>query len=162
MPEGRDDAPASEGVGPGSEVLAWLEPRLRRVPDDLAAAVRASVRRVLEDGGRIHGDPGSRRRAPSTGEGGDPPGSSSDSAVDALPGPVAGVLARAALAELERVTGMRGRRAALALLAADASLTYAFEAAGDDGTDPAALADLVGLRGALGRRLTAPERSAGT
>lgn len=85
-------------------------------------------------------------------EGADPAGSA---------GPVAGVLARAALRELDRVTEMEGREAALALLAADAALTYSFEAALDDGSSPTDLAGAVGLRGALGRRLDAAGRSSG-
>lgn len=76
-------------------------------------------------------------------------------------GPVAGVLARAALRELDRVTEMEGREAALALLAADAALTYSFEAALDDGVAPTDLAAAVGLRGALGRRLGAAGEASG-
>lgn len=76
-------------------------------------------------------------------------------------GPVAGVLARAALRELDRVTEMEGREAALALLAADAALTYSVEAALDDGSSPTDLAAAVGLRGALGRRLDADGGSGG-
>lgn len=122
------------GPGAGSEVRAWLEPRFRSVPTDLAAAVRAAVDRELE------------ARVAASAEGADPAGSAV---------PVAGVLARAALRELDRVTEMEGREAALALLAADAALTYSFEAALDDGSAPTDLAAAVGLRGALGRRLNA-------
>lgn len=135
MPDGTSGTSAPDREpGAGSEVRAWLEPRFRSVPTDLAAAVRAAVDRELEAG-----------EATST-EGEDPAGSA---------GPVAGVLARAALRELDRVTEMEGREAALALLAADAALTYSFEAALDDGGSPTDLAAAVGLRGALGRRLDA-------
>jgi hypothetical protein len=66
--------------------------------------------------------------------------------------PVRG-LAAAALAGLEQVAGGAGvRREALRLLAADAALTYAFEAAADSGRSEE-LAEAVGLRGELGRRL---------
>lgn len=126
MPDGRVDDPVAEAAGP--EVRRWLEPRLGRVPADLATAVRSAVDRALEKSASA---------------------------------PVSEVLARAAVWELDRVTGMEGRDAALTLLAADASLTYAFEAAAEDGSDPTALADLVGLRGAIGRRLAASERSVG-
>lgn len=119
---------------------AWLEPRFRSVPPDLAVAVRAAVDRELEAG-----EPASAEKA-------SPDGSA---------GPVAAVLARAALRELDRVTEMEGREAALALLAADAALTYSFEAALDDGSSPADLATTVGLRGALGRRLGAAGGSSG-
>ena len=62
-------------------------------------------------------------------------------------------LAAAALAGLEEVSAGSGRRAeALRLLAADAALTWAFEAAAEHGA-VAELADAVGLRGRLGRRL---------
>lgn len=134
MPDGTTGTPAPDrGRGGESDVRAWLEPRFRSVPTDLAAAVRAVVDRELEAG--------EARLA----EGADPAGSA---------GPVAGVLARAALRELDRVTEMEGREAALALLAADATLTYSFEAALDDGSSPTDLAAAVGLRGALGRRLS--------
>lgn len=123
-----------------SEVGAWLEPRFRSVPRDLAAAVRAAVDREFEAG------------EATSAEGADSAGAA---------GPVAGVLARAALRELDRVTEMEGREAALALLAADAALTYSFEAALDDGSSPTDLAVAVGLRGALGRRLAAAGGSSG-
>lgn len=102
--------------------------------------MRAAVDRELEAG------------EATSAEGADPGGSA---------GPVAGVLARAALRELDRVTEMEGREAALALLAADAALTYSFEAALDDGSSPTDLAAAVGLRGALGRRLAAAGGSSG-
>lgn len=145
MPDPAAGASAPEdGAGSGADVLAWLEPRLRDVPADLASAVRASVERVVDEPSRGSGPSGS------------------GVAQRAVIGPLAGILARAALTELDRVTEMEGRGAALALLAADASLTYAFEAAAADETDPVELADAVGLRGAIGRRLRAPERPTGT
>lgn len=62
-------------------------------------------------------------------------------------------LAAAALAGLEQVAAGSGERTeALRLLAADAALTYAFEAAAEDGR-AAELAARVGLQGELGRRL---------
>ena len=65
------------------------------------------------------------------------------------------VLARAALAELDSVVTREPTRAvALSLLAADATLTYAFEAAAGLGEDARALADQVGPRGLLGGRLS--------
>lgn len=63
-------------------------------------------------------------------------------------------LAAAALRTLDDVAAGPGdREAALRLLAADASLTYAFEAAAELGEDVLALADGLGVRGALGDRL---------
>lgn len=62
-------------------------------------------------------------------------------------------LAMAALAGLEQVVRGRGDRSeALRLLAADAALTYAFEAAAEAGRS-AELAVRVGLEGELGSRL---------
>jgi hypothetical protein len=64
-------------------------------------------------------------------------------------------LARAALAELDSVVTREPTRAvALSLLAADATLTYAFEAAAELGEDARALADRVGPFGLLGGRLS--------
>lgn len=69
-------------------------------------------------------------------------------------------LATAALAGLEEVVRGSGRRVeALRLLAADAALTYAFEAAAENGT-ASELAEWIGLRGELGVRL-ASESTAG-
>lgn len=74
----------------------------------------------------------------------------------------ADVLADAAAEELRRVaTGPQDRAAAVRLLAADAVLTYAFEAVADEGGDPDALADRVGLRGTLGRALVEAIRTGG-
>ena len=65
----------------------------------------------------------------------------------------ADALAMAALAGLEQVVAGAGDRSeALRLLAADAALTYAFEAAAEAGR-AAELAARVGLDGELGRRL---------
>ena len=62
-------------------------------------------------------------------------------------------LASAALAGLDQVaSGAGDRTEALRLLAADAALTWAFEAAAGEGS-VAGLAAAVGLRGELGRRL---------
>lgn len=63
-------------------------------------------------------------------------------------------LARSAEQELERVAdGADEEDVALRLLAADAVLTYAFEAAAEEGTDLKALAGELGPAGRLGRRL---------
>lgn len=107
------------GAAP-ARAIEWLRPRLRDVPDDLAAAVRDCVRSVEAD---------------------DASG-------------VPDLLARAATAELDRlIERPAGRATAVRLLAADAALTYAFEAAADLGADVPGLADRVGLRGRIGRRL---------
>ena len=79
--------------------------------------------------------------------------------VDRLPardaeGSVSETLARAALLEFDRlVSGAQGRKNAVRLLAADATLTYAFEAAAELDEDLEALVHTVGLRGALGQRV---------
>ena len=73
----------------------------------------------------------------------------------------ASALAMAALAGLEQVVAGAGDRSeALRLLAADAALTYAFEAAAELGRS-AELAARVGLDGELGRRLAEEARSHG-
>jgi hypothetical protein len=73
--------------------------------------------------------------------------------VQGAPDP-ARILAEAGLRGLEDVSsGTAGRETALRLLAADAALTYAFEAAAELGLDVGRLADEVGPSGALGRRL---------
>lgn len=67
-------------------------------------------------------------------------------------------LAASGLAGLEQVAAGTGERsAALRLLAADAALTYAFEAAAESGRS-AELAEKVGLEGELGRRLARETR----
>ncbi|MFQ5747550.1 MAG: hypothetical protein ACE5HF_10085 [Gemmatimonadota bacterium] len=83
------------------------------------------------------------------------------SCLQATPSGVAGggcgaALGDAALAALDGVVeGPGSREGALRLLAADAILTYAFEAAADLGEDVLDLADRLGVRGALGARLRA-------
>lgn len=63
-------------------------------------------------------------------------------------------LARAALCGLEQAArDAEERAAALRLLAADAALTYAFEAAAELGADAGRLATEVGLEGAIGHAL---------
>ncbi len=75
---------------------------------------------------------------------------------------ISGVLAAAAAAELERLaSAAQDRAAAVRLLAADAVLTYAFEAAAREGEDPETLADHVGLQGTLGRALLRAVRAGG-
>lgn len=75
---------------------------------------------------------------------------------------VAEALADAASAELEAVArGPQDRAAAVRLLAADAVLTYAFEAVAEEGGDPSALAERVGPRGTLGRALADAARTTG-
>lgn len=67
-------------------------------------------------------------------------------------------LAAAALEGLTQVAQGRGERSdALRLLAADAALTYAFEAASEQGRS-AELASRIGLAGELGLRLEAETR----
>lgn len=78
------------------------------------------------------------------------------------PTSVAETLADAAAAELEDLAGgSQDRAAAVRLLAADAVLTYAFEAVAEQGGDPDALAGRVGPEGVLGRALVRAARSAG-
>lgn len=76
-------------------------------------------------------------------------------AADAGPDtPVPDLLAEAAVSELDRLTDRPAdRETAVRLLAADAALTYAFEAAAESGDDVLDLADRVGLRGRIGERL---------
>lgn len=71
------------------------------------------------------------------------------------PTTLSGWLAEAAVQEFGRVEAGRGgdREEALRLLAADASLTYAFEAAAERGEDLGRLADEWGAGGRLGREL---------
>jgi hypothetical protein len=73
------------------------------------------------------------------------------------PGPdVVSRLASSALRGLDEVAvGSRDREVALRLLAADAALTYAFEAAAELGGDVGALAGSIGLHGELGARIAA-------
>jgi hypothetical protein len=70
-------------------------------------------------------------------------------------------LAEAALNELDDSLGKpQGRKGAIRLLAADAILTYAFEAATTLGTDARALADRMGMNGEIGRRLRSVQTGA--
>lgn len=83
----------------------------------------------------------------------------------ASPEEIPDLLSEAALLELDDALNKReGReRGALRLLAADAILTWAFEAATTLGTDAGVLAERLGLNGELGERLRAargPDRSA--
>lgn len=80
--------------------------------------------------------------------------------VDALPSGLSGWLARAARQEFGRVEAGRtgDREEALRLLAADASLTLAFEAAAGEGGDLTRVADEWGTSGRLGRDLAARSR----
>lgn len=85
----------------------------------------------------------------------------------AAPEEIPDLLAEAALRELDDALEKReGReRGALRLLAADAILTWAFEAATALGTDAGALAERLGLNGEIGERLRAarrPDRSVST
>ena len=69
-------------------------------------------------------------------------------------GDVAGALAEAALRGLDEVVARKGDRGtALRLLAADAALTLAFEAAAELGGDVSTLARRLGPGGELGRRI---------
>jgi len=111
----------------------WLAARLAGAPAELGAAIRDLV--DAEDLAR---------------------------ASDA--GPLAERLAAAALAGFEGVLAetaadRKSRTAALRLLAADAVLTCAFEAAAEPGGDPWGLGERLGPAGALGERL-APGRGA--
>lgn len=121
----------------------WLEPRLEGAPPGLAAAIR-ELARSEQSGAAV---------PPFAGEGGEPGARS-----------IPAILAAAALRGFDEVLGEpasdhRPREAALRLLAADAALTYAFEAAADLELDVVGLADRVGPLGALGKRL-APGSSA--
>lgn len=131
--------------------LEWLRPRLERVPEELAGAVRDCVRRA--SGGEAGPEAAASPRAegpPAAGgatpEGG--PGATSGRTS------VPGLLARAAVEEFDRVGCRReDREAAVRLLAADACLTYGFEAAAELDADVPGLADAIGLQGRIGARL---------
>lgn len=79
---------------------------------------------------------------------------------DGAPDGLSGWLASAALDQLGRVEAGRSgdREEALRLLAADASLTFAFEAAAEEGEDLPGVADAWGPSGRLGRELAARVR----
>lgn len=120
-----------------SDLEVWLEPRLAHAPAELAEAVRELLDAA-------------------TGAGVARAAASSSAAS------VADLLADAALAGFADVVsdtaaGGRPRGAALRLLAADAVLTYAFEAAADLGLDVVSLADRLGPAGALGELMRSPE-----
>jgi hypothetical protein len=108
----------------------WLDERLAAAPPELASDVRALVRAVADDSPEEHGDA------------------------------IARLLARAGLAGLDEIVdGRGGRESALRLLAADAALTLAFEAAAElDGNLPD-LCTWLGPSGEIGKRL---ERERGT
>lgn len=113
----------------------WLEPRLAAAPPELASAIRQ-----LLDEANHPTMGGADAAARGTG--------------------IPGLLAAAALRGFEDVlvetaADLQSRRAALRLLAADASLTYAFEAAADLELDVVDLADGLGPRGHLGALLDA-------
>lgn len=113
----------------------WLNPRLEAAPAELAAAIRELLREAQGRGG----DEGEEDGDAST---------------------IPGRLGAAALWGLDAVSSgdqavdrSSPRGTALRLLAADAALTYAFEAAADLGGDVVGLAVRLGPRGALGARL---------
>lgn len=114
------------------DVAEWLEPRLGGAPSELAEAVRGLVSDVTTDS-RLGG-------------------------LD-----VPDTLAAAALRGLDGVLAQEepAREAALQLLAADASLTYAFEAAASIGTSVEKLALRIGPSGELGRRLADENAASG-
>jgi len=102
----------------------WLEPRLAGAPGELAEAVR----RLLQEGS-----------------------ADSDNTSPDIPGALAGAAMRGFDGVL--ASDDAPRKVALRLLAADAALTYAFEAAATLGRDVDALARHLGPNGELGRRL---------
>lgn len=109
----------------------WLAPRLLGAPPELAAAIRG----LLEPG-------------------------SDGTASEASPSSIADCLAQAAIEGFDGVLEpsappARSREMALRLLAADALLTYAFEAAADLGTGIDELAERIGPGGTFGARLQA-------
>lgn len=110
----------------------WLDERLDKAPSELAMDVRRLVRTV----------------------GFEAPDDSGDA--------IAALLARAGLSGLDEIVeGCGGRETALRLLAADAALTLAFEAAAELGGDVQALCTRLGPCGELGRRLDREERVGG-
>jgi hypothetical protein len=125
---GRDDSPSGASLEsePGSPRRRALEWLHPRL-DGMHPELAAAIRRCVREG----------------------PVAEPESAI-------ADVLADAAAAELTRISeGSQDRAAAVRLLAADAVLTFAFEAVATGGGDPDSLADRVGLRGTLGRALLA-------
>ena len=102
----------------------WLRPRLEEAPGELAEDLHLLLR-IADD-------------------------RSEDESGDA----VADLLARAGLTGLDQVADRGGgRESALRLLAADAALTFAFEAAAELGGDVDALCERLGPGGEIGRRL---------
>lgn len=144
-------------MGPRQPVLSWLEPRLEEVPDELARAVRDAVRRGLEaleaaSGSAAEGSV-TPAEAPEAMPHGFEPGRA---APEPLPdtSSVPDTLAWIAVRELDRVADApRDQDAAVRLLAADASLTWAFEAAAELDEELEGLADRSGLHGRIGRLL---------
>lgn len=141
----------------GERVRSWLRPRLEEVPEELADAVRTAVRRGLD--ALEEADPGgagSGAADAGTGPGGatgrDPDRAAPEPLPD--PGSVPDTLAWIAVRELDRVADApQDREAAVRLLAADACLTWAFEAAAGSDEELEALADRSGLHGRIGRLL---------
>lgn len=139
----------------GERVTGWLEPRLEEVPGELAEAVRTAVGHGLDaleeaNGG---GSTAERPAEEATVPHGIEPGRA---APEPLPEPdsVPDTLAWIAVRELNRVADApQDREAAVRLLAADACLTWAFEAAAESDEELEALADRAGLRGRIGRLL---------
>lgn len=124
--------------GPLASTRAWLAARPEEVPEALAEAVDA----VLERASRPEARPRDVR----------PP---SDTVPD--------FLAYAAICELERVAREdHDRELAVRLLAADACLTWAFEAAAERGSGEELdeLAEANGLRGRIGDLLRRVESEA--
>ena len=109
---------------PRADVHDWIEPRLAGTPPELAEAVRGLVIEVADD-------------------------------ADELGLSVPDTLAAAAMLGFEGVLEQAepNREVALRLLAADAALTYAFEASASLGLDVDQLAIQIGAGGELGRRL---------
>ena len=119
----------------------WLASRLEGAPPDLAAAVMA----LLDE---------DRRTEAADADGSTP------AALDEIPARLAAAALRGFDAVVdESASERRSRATALRLLAADAALTYAFEAAVDLDGDAALLAERLGPHGAIGRLLEEGETS---
>lgn len=126
---------------PARRLLEWLEPRLEEVPAELAGAVRDAVDRAAA--------------ALEGADGGEAVGAGPEPLPD--PASVPDSLAWIAVRELDRVADApQDREAALRLLAADAALTWAFEAAAEVDEELEGLADRAGLHGRIGRLLDRP------
>lgn len=129
VPEGDPAGPGGDGT-PVEITRAWLAPRLEEVPEALARAVDELLDRAADPG---HPPEGVHRPN----------------------GTVPDYLAYAAICGLDRVARTeeeRDRELASRLLAADACLTWAFEAAAEQGSteELSELADANGLRGRIG------------